>query len=66
MKGLGTKLRELRTARQISQAELSERSGVSLSVICHLEEGVQFDTRLSTICKLSKVLRVPLDKFNVE
>ena len=64
-KTLGKQLRKLRLAQELSQADLSARSGVSLSVICHLEQGRQRDVRLSTIGKLSEALNVPFDSFDL-
>lgn len=56
---IGDRLREIRKRRGLTQQELAERSGVSLSWIKKLEQGEQQDTRLQTARKLAVVLSVP-------
>ena len=38
--GIGTRLREARTARGLTQAELGKMAGFSQSVVQHVEDGV--------------------------
>jgi transcriptional regulator with XRE-family HTH domain len=54
-------LRKVRRMRNISQAELARRSGVSCSTICEIESGQAADIRVRTLCKLCGVLSVSLD-----
>ncbi|MGW7270782.1 helix-turn-helix domain-containing protein [Streptomyces sp. NPDC054864] len=55
---IGERLRELRKRRGLSQRELAQESGVSLSWIRKLEQGTETDTRLETARKLAHTLRV--------
>jgi transcriptional regulator with XRE-family HTH domain len=50
-------LRRLRTTAELSQEELSARSGLHATEISRLERGVR-DPRLSTIVRLARALRV--------
>jgi transcriptional regulator with XRE-family HTH domain len=59
-------LRDLRKRRGLSQRELSERSGVSLSLIRKLEQGERNDTRLETARQLAEALKVPTTKLITE
>lgn len=51
------RLKQLRAARDMSQADLAERSGVSREHIARLETG-HHDPSLSTLVKLAKALKV--------
>jgi len=51
------RLKQLRAARDMSQADLAERSGVSREYIARLETG-HHDPSLSTLVKLAKALKV--------
>lgn len=57
MSPLGTNLRQLRQERDLSQEELSARSGVQAGEISRIEHGKR-DPRVSTVLKLAKALRV--------
>jgi transcriptional regulator with XRE-family HTH domain len=63
---LGERLREIRKRRGLSQRELSEQSGVSLSLIRKLEQGERNDTRLETARQLAKALKVPTTRLVAE
>ncbi|GAA2957054.1 helix-turn-helix domain-containing protein [Streptomyces enissocaesilis] len=56
---VGERLREVRKRRGLSQRELANESGVSLSLIRKLEQGEREDTRLETVRRLAAALRVP-------
>lgn len=60
---IGERLRAVRKRRGISQRELSEASGVSVSLIRKLEQGELQDTRLETARRLAVALRVPTTKL---
>ena len=55
-----SELREARERAALTQAELSLRSGVTVSTISHLENGTQA-ARISTVRKLATALDVPAD-----
>lgn len=63
MRNVCYKLRKLREEQEISQSELSRRSSVSQSTINDLENGVSTDLQLSTLCLLSKALKVRVVDF---
>ncbi|MFD8216223.1 helix-turn-helix domain-containing protein [Streptomyces sp. NPDC059697] len=63
---LGERLREVRKRRGLSQRELSELSGVSLSLIRKLEQGERDDTRLETARQLASALKVPTTRLMAE
>ncbi len=56
---LGDRLRNVRKRRGLSQRELADLSGVSVSLIRKLEQGEREDSRLETVHKLAAALRVP-------
>ncbi|QFG10718.1 DNA binding protein [Streptomyces phage Animus] len=55
---IGERLRDVRKRRGMSQRELAEKSGVSLSLIRKLEQGERQDTRLETARELAATLKV--------
>ncbi|MFE7132711.1 helix-turn-helix domain-containing protein [Streptomyces sp. NPDC057638] len=55
----GVRLREVRKRRGLSQRELADTSGVSLSLIRKLEQGDYGVPRLETLRKLAVALHVP-------
>ncbi|MFF3847936.1 helix-turn-helix domain-containing protein [Streptomyces sp. NPDC002328] len=63
---LGERLRDTRKRRGLSQRELSELSGVSLSLIRKLEQGERNDTRLETARQLASALKVPTTRLIAE
>ncbi|UGQ09793.1 helix-turn-helix domain-containing protein [Yinghuangia sp. ASG 101] len=60
---IGEQLRDVRKRRGLTQRELAELSGVSLSLIRKLEQGEKSDTRLETARKLATALRVPTTRL---
>ena len=60
----GTKLREARERRLITQPELSELSGVMVATISRIENGLQ-QPRIPTIRKLAKALEIAPEELIV-
>ena len=60
---IGARLREVRKRRGLTQRELAQASGVSLSLIRKLEQGELRDTRLETARRLAVALRVPTTRL---
>jgi transcriptional regulator with XRE-family HTH domain len=56
---IGDRVRDVRKRRGLSQRELTDRSGVSLSLVRKLEQGERRDVRMETARKLATALRVP-------
>ncbi|MFE7132208.1 helix-turn-helix domain-containing protein [Streptomyces sp. NPDC057638] len=63
---IGNRLRDVRKRRGLTQQGLARGSGVSVSLIRDLEQGVREDTRLETVRKLAQTLRVPTSHLMVE
>ncbi|KUN97375.1 helix-turn-helix domain-containing protein [Streptomyces caeruleatus] len=59
MSTAGQRVKEVRKRRGLSQRELADASGVSLSTIRKLEQGERETARLETLRKLAHTLRVP-------
>jgi len=59
MSTAGQRVKEVRKRRGLSQRELADASGVSLSTIRKLEQGERESARLETLRKLAHALRVP-------
>lgn len=57
------RLREIREAKQLSQGELVEKSGVSRTVISQLENGTRSVITSETMLKISKALEEPLEEI---
>ncbi|MEU2683434.1 helix-turn-helix transcriptional regulator [Streptomyces hygroscopicus] len=55
---IGSSLRKIRKRRGLTQRELAEASGVSVSLIRKLEQGEITDTRMETARKLAVALRI--------
>lgn len=60
---MGYRIKELREARNMTQEELSEKSGVSRGTICALEKGEERTTTTKTLLKLAKALDSTLDQL---
>jgi transcriptional regulator with XRE-family HTH domain len=60
---IGDRLKQLRKAKKLSQMELARQSGLSLSIITQLEQGLTADPRLSTLKALARVLGCTLDEL---
>lgn len=59
MSDAGKHVKEIRKRRGLTQRELAEAAGVSLSIIRKLEQGERETARLETLRKLATALRVP-------
>jgi transcriptional regulator with XRE-family HTH domain len=59
VKTIGDRVREVRKRRGLSQRELADLSGASVSLIRKLEQGERQDMRMETARKLAMALRVP-------
>lgn len=57
---LGKKIKKLRTEKDYSARELSERSGVARSLISQLETGKRQSTGMDTVDRIARALDVPL------
>ena len=57
------KIKDVRTAKGMSQVELAEKSGVSRFTIIALENGSLTDTHFSTLLKLANALEVTIDNL---
>ena len=62
MECVGYKIREVREAKNISQEELSQKSGVSRSIISALENG-KTNTTSKTLANIAKALGVSVDQI---
>lgn len=60
---LGERLQSVRKRRGLTQRQLAELSGVSLSLIRKIEQGERDDTRMDTLRKLAVALGCPLSKL---
>lgn len=58
---MGYKIREIREKNQMTQVELSEKSGVSRTTISNLENGVESVTTTKTLQKLATALGVNVE-----
>ena len=59
---VGTRLKEIREAKGMSQTALAKRSRLSREHIVRLEGG-RYDPTVTTLTKLAKALRVPVAKL---
>ena len=59
LRRLGDRIRELRTARGLSQEELADRARIGRSYMSGIERGVRNCSTLHLL-KLAKALRVPV------
>jgi len=57
--GVGRKIRQLRSESQITQKELSERTGLAVSYLSRVENG-RLTPTLPTLTKITDALKVPL------
>lgn len=60
--GVGARLRELRTRRGLRLADVSESTGVSISILSRLESGVRSPS-LDVLLKIARIFNVPLDEL---
>ena len=61
---IGKKIKQLRTKAQLSQAELSEKIGMTEKNLSNIERGLQVPA-LNSFLRLLNVLNVPLSEFGV-
>jgi transcriptional regulator with XRE-family HTH domain len=59
---MAMRLKTLRKARGVSQEALAKRAGISRTYLARLETARQ-DPTLSTLEKLAKALKVPIEKL---
>lgn len=57
-----SKLKAIRKAKNLSQAELAERSGVSRATIANIERGKQVEVLVGTVSKLASALDVSISE----
>ena len=57
---IGERLKALRIARGMTQLELAQATGLSLSIIAQLEQGETANPRLNTVKALARALEVSL------
>ena len=58
---MGYRIKELREAQNMTQEDLSSKSGVSRGTICALENGTERATTTKTLLKLAKALGATVD-----
>ncbi len=61
---LGRRLRALRRLKRLTQQELAEEIGISVSLLSSIERGSKYP-RLELLKKISRVLNVPLEEMFV-
>lgn len=59
--GIGDRIQSLRKAAGMTQRQLAEAAGMTLSSLTQIEQGIVKDPRLSTLLSLAKVFQVSLD-----
>lgn len=57
---MGTKIRELREKRKLTQSKLAKISGISRTTINQLEGNKKADVKTSTLNAIAKALEVPV------
>ena len=60
---MAMRLKRLREAAGLTQQELANRAGLSISAVTQTEGGQKKDPKLSTLVALAKVLGVSLDEL---
>ena len=60
---VANKVKERREQLGMTQEELSEKSGVSRTIISKLETNQKVDCKLSTLISLAKVLKQPISEI---
>jgi transcriptional regulator with XRE-family HTH domain len=60
---LAERLKRRREAAGLSQQSLAVAAGLSMSLICQLEQGQKKDPRLSTLRALAKAFGITLDEL---
>ena len=62
-RGVGYKLRDMRQAKQLTQQQLAEKSGVSRQTINNIENDEHYNTTFNTLVKLADALGVTVDQI---
>lgn len=60
---MGYKIKEMREARDMTQEELSNKSGVSRGTISALENGTARTTTTKTLVSIAKALNATIDQI---
>lgn len=60
------RLKRLRESAKLSQQELAERSGLSVSLVAQSEQGLRSDPKMSTLLKLAHALGVGVNRLIAE
>lgn len=58
---MGYKVKEFREKKKLTQEELSEKSGVSRTIISAMESGKDVTTTTKTLLKIAKALDTTVD-----
>jgi len=61
---IGKKIKQLRTNAKLSQAELSEKIGMTEKNLSNIERGLQTPT-LNSFLRLLEILKIPLSEFGI-
>ncbi len=62
-KSVGQMLKEIREAKEMTQAQLAEKAGVTREYVTMLESGVKANPSLDVLKRLAKALRVKVGKL---
>lgn len=60
---MGSKLRDYRKQKNMTQEELSKRSGVSRKTICDLESGMEKNATSKTLLRIANALGATVDEI---
>jgi transcriptional regulator with XRE-family HTH domain len=60
---MGSRLRELRESKNMTQEELSEKAGVSRTIIWRLEQDKNHNATTKTLYKIAEALGVTVDSL---
>ena len=60
---MGYKIKEMREAQDMTQEELSEKSGISRVTISGLENGTERNTTSKTLLKIARALGCTVDQI---
>lgn len=60
---IGNRVKEIRESLGMSQDELSRKSGVSRTMISHLETNQKTDCKVSTLISISEALGYPVSEI---
>ncbi len=63
---IGGNLKRLRAAAGLTQRDLADAAGLSLSVVFQVEQGASADPRASTLRALAAALRCSVDQLLLE